>query len=58
MIPDSLRQLLDATQGQRDAEWQGRRVLLINADWGELAVSLQGARCCTICLAAPKPSKP
>ncbi|MDV6319321.1 D-hexose-6-phosphate mutarotase [Chromohalobacter sp. HP20-39] len=44
MIPDSLRQLLDATQGQREAEWQGRRVLLFNADWGELAVSLQGAQ--------------
>jgi len=44
MIPDSLRQLLDATQGQHEAEWQGRRVLLFNADWGELAVSLQGAQ--------------
>ncbi|MCK2041484.1 D-hexose-6-phosphate mutarotase [Chromohalobacter sp. TMW 2.2308] len=44
MIPDSLRQLLDATQGQREAEWQGRRVLLFNTAWGELAVSLQGAQ--------------
>ncbi|WP_280563094.1 MULTISPECIES: D-hexose-6-phosphate mutarotase [unclassified Chromohalobacter] len=44
MIPDSLRKLLDATQGQREAEWQERRVLLFNTDWGELAVSLQGAQ--------------
>ncbi|MBZ5875644.1 D-hexose-6-phosphate mutarotase [Chromohalobacter israelensis] len=44
MIPDSLRQLLDATKGQREAEWQGRRVLLFNTAWGELAISLQGAQ--------------
>ena len=44
MIPDTLRQLIDATDGQREADWEGRRVLLINADWGELAISLQGAQ--------------
>ncbi|SDL21907.1 glucose-6-phosphate 1-epimerase [Modicisalibacter muralis] len=44
MIPPSLRQLLDATQGQRQAEWAGRRVWLAREAWGELAVSLQGAQ--------------
>lgn len=44
MIPDTLRQLVDATDGQQQAEWEGRRVLLINAEWGELAISLQGAQ--------------
>ncbi|GEK47167.1 hypothetical protein HPA02_14500 [Bisbaumannia pacifica] len=44
MIPDSLRQLLDATQGQRRTQWQGREVWLANEAWGELALSLQGAQ--------------
>lgn len=44
MIPPSLRQLLDATEGQRQAEWAGRRVWLARESWGELAVSLQGAQ--------------
>ena len=41
MIPDTLRQLIDATNGQREAEWEGRRVLLINADWGELTDTIR-----------------
>lgn len=44
MIPPSLRLLLDQTQGQRHAEWQGRQVWLAREPWGELAVSLQGAQ--------------
>ncbi|MDC8802268.1 D-hexose-6-phosphate mutarotase [Halomonas pacifica] len=44
MIPDSLRQLLDATQGQRRTQWQGREVWLANEAWGGLALSLQGAQ--------------
>lgn len=44
MIPPSLRQLLDATEGQRQTEWAGRRVWLAREPWGELAVSLQGAQ--------------
>jgi len=44
MIPASLRQLIDATAGQRRAEWAGREVWLVNEPWGELAVSLQGAQ--------------
>lgn len=44
MIPDTLRQLVESTDGQREAEWEGRRTLLVNAAWGELAVSLQGAQ--------------
>lgn len=44
MIPPSLRQLLDATEGQRQAEWAGRQVWLAREPWGELAVSLQGAQ--------------
>ncbi|MBW5799405.1 aldose epimerase family protein [Halomonas elongata] len=44
MIPETLRALLDATQGQRRAEWAGREVWLANEAWGELAVSLQGAQ--------------
>ena len=44
MIPQSLRELLDATEGQREAEWEGRRVWLAREPWGELAVSLQGAQ--------------
>ena len=44
MIPQSLRVLLDATDGQRQAEWEGRRVWLARETWGELAVSLQGAQ--------------
>ncbi|WP_431024091.1 D-hexose-6-phosphate mutarotase [Halomonas sp. H5] len=44
MIPDSLRQLLEVTQGQRRTQWQGREVWLANEAWGELALSLQGAQ--------------
>ena len=44
MIPPSLRLLLDQTQGQRHAKWQGRQVWLARQPWGELAVSLQGAQ--------------
>ncbi|MDN3524119.1 D-hexose-6-phosphate mutarotase [Halomonas sabkhae] len=44
MIPETLRTLLDNTQGQRHAEWAGRDVWLANEPWGELAVSLQGAQ--------------
>ena len=44
MIPQSLRELLDATDGQRQADWEGRRVWLARESWGELAVSLQGAQ--------------
>jgi len=44
MIPQSLRTLIDATRGQRRAEWAGREVWLANETWGELAVSLQGAQ--------------
>lgn len=44
MIPASLRELIDATDGQRRAEWAGREVWLANEPWGELAVSLQGAQ--------------
>src|SRR5690554_1766337 len=44
MIPASLRTLLDETQGQRRAEWQGRQVWLANEAWGELALSLQGGQ--------------
>ncbi|WP_043527537.1 D-hexose-6-phosphate mutarotase [Litchfieldella xinjiangensis] len=44
MIPSSLRELLDATQGQRQAEWAGRNVWLARESWGEIAVSLQGAQ--------------
>ncbi|MAX33499.1 MAG: D-hexose-6-phosphate mutarotase [Halomonadaceae bacterium] len=44
MIPRSLRELLDATHGQRQAEWQGRTLWLAREPWGELVVSLQGAQ--------------
>ncbi|MGC3873822.1 D-hexose-6-phosphate mutarotase [Halomonas sp. GXIMD04776] len=44
MIPSSLRRLLDATNGQRLDEWQGRRLWLAREPWGELVVSLQGAQ--------------
>ncbi|MFQ3787957.1 D-hexose-6-phosphate mutarotase [Halomonas sp. A29] len=44
MIPQSLRALLDDTDGQRECEWAGRRVWLAREPWGELAVSLQGAQ--------------
>ncbi|MCW4149599.1 D-hexose-6-phosphate mutarotase [Halomonas sp. 18H] len=44
MIPETLRTLLDHTQGQRYAEWAGRNVWLANEAWGELVVSLQGAQ--------------
>ncbi|WP_205742528.1 D-hexose-6-phosphate mutarotase [Halomonas borealis] len=44
MIPASLRALLDATDGQRRAEWAGREIWLAREAWGELVVSLQGAQ--------------
>ncbi|MGO2415712.1 MULTISPECIES: D-hexose-6-phosphate mutarotase [Cobetia] len=44
MIPESLRALVDATTGQRNVEWQGRTLLIINQPWGELAVCHQGAQ--------------
>lgn len=44
MIPQSLRALLDDTDGQRECEWAGRRVWLAREVWGELAVCLQGAQ--------------
>ncbi|EWH02653.1 aldose 1-epimerase [Halomonas sp. BC04] len=44
MIPESLRTLLDETDGQRLAEWAGRQVWLAREPWGELAVCLQGAQ--------------
>ncbi|MDR5865561.1 D-hexose-6-phosphate mutarotase [Halomonas koreensis] len=44
MIPASLRALLDATDGQRRADWAGREIWLAREPWGELAVSLQGAQ--------------
>ncbi|WP_136253215.1 D-hexose-6-phosphate mutarotase [Onishia niordana] len=44
MIPRSLRELLDATDGQRQVEWQGRTLWLAREAWGELVVSLQGAQ--------------
>ncbi|WP_445620980.1 D-hexose-6-phosphate mutarotase [Kushneria sp. Sum13] len=42
MIPDALSELLSATQGQRDATWQGRSLLVINDDWGQLVLSRHG----------------
>ena len=44
MIPESLRALLDETDGRRLAEWAGRQVWLARESWGELAVCLQGAQ--------------
>lgn len=44
MLPNSLRQLIDDTRGQRQVSWQGRKIVLFNMAWGELAISLQGAQ--------------
>ncbi|QEM80815.1 D-hexose-6-phosphate mutarotase [Halomonas binhaiensis] len=44
MIPASLKALIDATHGQRHCKWAGRDIWLANEDWGQLAVSLQGAQ--------------
>ncbi|WP_010627129.1 aldose 1-epimerase [Halomonas sp. KM-1] len=44
MIPQSLRALLDETDGRRECEWADRRVWLAREAWGELAVCLQGAQ--------------
>ncbi|WP_027967865.1 aldose epimerase [Halomonas halocynthiae] len=44
MIPHSLQVLIDGTDGQRFAHWEGRQVWLANEPWGQLAVSLQGAQ--------------
>lgn len=44
MIPASLQALLDETHGQRRVDWEGRELWLANQDWGQLAVSLQGAQ--------------
>lgn len=42
MIPDALSELLSATRGQRDIDWEGRSLLMINDTWGELILSRQG----------------
>ncbi|XKE44699.1 D-hexose-6-phosphate mutarotase [Halomonas organivorans] len=57
MIPDSLRALLDATDGQRRADWAGREVWLAREPWGELAVSLQGAQVLHYLPFAPAPAR-
>lgn len=44
MIPDSLRHLIKATQGQQTVIWQARELVLFNQPWGELAIALQGAQ--------------
>ncbi|MGY4877935.1 D-hexose-6-phosphate mutarotase [Vreelandella aquamarina] len=44
MIPDTLRQLIDSTQGQQTVVWQERELVLFNQPWGQLAISLQGAQ--------------
>lgn len=44
MIPESLRALIADTAGQRTAEWQGRSLLILNQEWGELVVCHQGAQ--------------
>ncbi|WP_249977044.1 D-hexose-6-phosphate mutarotase [Vreelandella olivaria] len=44
MIPDSLKQLLSHLDGQQQASWQGREVVLFNMAWGEMIISLQGAQ--------------
>ncbi|RTR07140.1 D-hexose-6-phosphate mutarotase [Halomonas nitroreducens] len=58
MIPASLRALLDATHGQRRADWAGREVWLAREPWGELAVSLQGAQVLHYQPAGAAPSGP
>ncbi|GAA3900744.1 D-hexose-6-phosphate mutarotase [Halomonas cibimaris] len=44
MIPDSLQQRLETTDGQQTLTWQGRELVLFNQDWGQLAVALTGAQ--------------
>ncbi|MFG6667906.1 D-hexose-6-phosphate mutarotase [Halomonas sp. HNIBRBA4712] len=44
MIPDSLQTLVADTDGQSNATWQGREVVVFNQGWGELVVSLQGGQ--------------
>jgi len=44
MIPASLKALIDATTGHGYVAWAGRDVWVANEDWGQLAVSLQGAQ--------------
>ncbi|UXZ53171.1 D-hexose-6-phosphate mutarotase [Halomonas sp. 7T] len=44
MIPDSLKQLLSNVDGQQQANWQGREVVLFKMAWGEMVISLQGAQ--------------
>lgn len=44
MIPDSLRQRLDATDGQQTLTWQGREMVLFHQAWGQLAIALTGAQ--------------
>ena len=43
-MSDALCTLVEATQGQRDADWCGRKVLVINEHWGSLVVACQGAQ--------------
>ncbi|MFC0266673.1 D-hexose-6-phosphate mutarotase [Kushneria aurantia] len=43
MTAETFADLLSATRGRRDADWQGRSLLVINESWGELIVSRQGA---------------
>lgn len=58
MIPSSLRALIDETQGQRQVDWAGRTVWLARENWGELAVSLQGAQVLHFLPYAPRSSAP
>ncbi|WNL37985.1 D-hexose-6-phosphate mutarotase [Halomonas sp. PAMB 3264] len=44
MIPDSLQTLVDDVDGQSNARWQDREVVVFNMAWGEMVVSLQGAQ--------------
>jgi glucose-6-phosphate 1-epimerase len=44
MIPDSLRQQLDATDDQQTVTWEGRELVLFNQPWGQLAIALTGAQ--------------
>ncbi len=43
-IPADLAEMVAATDGQREVDWHGRKVVVIHEQWGSLAVSLQGAQ--------------
>ena len=43
-LPVSLQALIDETQGQRDATWEGRQVLILNQAWGSLVLSREGGQ--------------